>query len=106
MFYRAPPGAHPGARGERRYDPNETNGRVVHARPFRRREPQQRPWLLDTGRKGIQEAARLASAPPAEAAEGPPECARDGVRNSFHTSGLRRSPQLRKWQKYSHSVLK
>lgn len=47
--------------------------------------------------------AEIAFTPPAEAAQGPPTCACDGVRNSFHAC-CGAPPQLRRRQKYSHSV--
>lgn len=56
VFYRAPPDTHPDAPGECRYNPS-----VVHARLYRRREPQQCLWLLDTGGEGIGEVPRWRS---------------------------------------------
>lgn len=52
VFYRAPPDTHPGAQGERRYDPS-----AAHARLYRRRGLR----LLDTGGEGVGEVRRWRS---------------------------------------------
>lgn len=98
VFYRAPPDTHPDAQGGASLRPEccscsavETEGTAAV------------PLAAGYRRQRHRGGAEIAFTPPAEAAQGPPTCACDGVRNSFHACcGV--PPQLQRRQTYSHSV--